>query len=330
MKLNVWWQAVTTMPSLSGAQWQQLDVVARWLIATRASVLIMTITSAAIAGLLAWGDGAFNAGLFTLTLIGLAFAHATNNLINDLTDSAMGIDKGNYYRNQYGVHILEDQLVTRAEFWRYLSFTAAIAIIAGSLLIWQRGGITMSLMAAGAFFVLFYTWPLKYIGLGEPAVLLVWGPLMIGGSYYVITGQWSWPVAWLSVLYALGPTSVLFGKHIDKIDADAAKGVRSLPVILGERLARYCVIVMLSLQYVLALVLILRGDFHWVMAILLLNLPGLWRLIGSYSKSKPAQRPEGFPDNIWPLWFSAYAFDHTRKFSGLFLLGLFVDILLRQ
>lgn len=329
MNFSVWWQAMTTMPSLTGAQWQQLDLVARWLIATRASVLLMTITSAAIGGLLAWGDGAFDASLFALTVIGLAFAHATNNLINDLTDSSMGVDKNNYYRNQYGVHILEDKLVTRAEFWRYLSFTAAIAIIAGSLLIWQRGGITLSLMAAGAFFVLFYTWPLKYIGLGEPAVLLVWGPLMIGGSYYVISGQWSWPVAWLSILYALGPTSVLFGKHIDKIDLDRDKGVRSLPVILGERLARYCVIVMLAAQYLLALALILLGDFHWVMALLFLNLPSLWRLIGSFRHSKPLQRPEEFPENIWPLWFSAYAFDHTRKFSGLFLLGLLGHILLR-
>src|SRR2546430_10339218 len=33
---------------------------------------------------------------------------------------------------------------------------------------------------AGAVFVLFYTYPLKYIGLGEVAVILVWGPLMIG------------------------------------------------------------------------------------------------------------------------------------------------------
>ena len=27
------------------------------------------------------------------------------------------------------------------------------------------------------------------------------------------------------------------GKHIDKLDADAAKGIRTLPVLLGERLA---------------------------------------------------------------------------------------------
>ena len=329
MKLNVWWQAVTTMPSMTITQWQQLDLVARWLIATRASVLLMTLSSAAIGGILAWGDGAFNAGLFALTVIGLGFAHATNNLLNDLTDSHMGIDKDNYYRNQYGVHILEAQLVNRNEFWRYILFTATVALVAGCLLIGLRGGLTLPLMVAGVFFVLFYTWPLKYIGLGEPAVLLVWGPLMIGGSYYVITGQWSWPVAWLGMLYALGPTSVLFGKHIDKMDLDAKKGVRSLPVILGERLARRCVIAMLVLQYVLAVILIVTGDFHWVMAILLLNLPTLWRLIVNYRNSKPTQRPADFPENIWPLWFSAYAFDHTRKFTGLFLLGLLAGLFLR-
>ena len=66
--------------------------------------------------------------------------------------------------------------------------------------------------------MLFYTWPLKYIGLGELAVIIVWGPLMIGGGYYVITGQWSWKVVLASLPYALGPTTVIFGKHIDKHD----------------------------------------------------------------------------------------------------------------
>ena len=62
----------------------------------------------------------------------------------------------------------------------------------------------------GAFFVLFYTFPLKYIGLGEVAVLLVWGPLMVGGAYHVITGRWDWQVALASLPYALGTTTVLF------------------------------------------------------------------------------------------------------------------------
>lgn len=326
MNFSIWWQALTTMPSLSSQQWQQLDIISRWLIATRASVFLMTITSASIGGLLAWRDGLFNGWLFFLTVLGLTFAHATNNLLNDLTDSARGIDKNNYYRNQYGVHVLEDGLLTKNSFWKYVIFTGAVALLAGGLLVWERSGITLSLMAAGAFFVLFYTWPLKYIGLGEPAVLLVWGPLMIGGSYYVISGQWSWPVAYLSMIYALGPTSVLFGKHIDKMDADRAKKVYSLPVILGDSLARKTVLLMLSLQYVLVLLLVATGVLHWVMLVLLINLPALISTFKKFQANKPEQKPDDFPDNIWPLWFSAFAFDHTRKFSGLFLVALILEI----
>ena len=163
MNFSIWWQALTTMPSLSSQQWQQLDIISRWLIATRASVFLMTITSASIGGLLAWRDGLFNGWLFFLTVLGLTFAHATNNLLNDLTDSARGIDKNNYYRNQYGVHVLEDGLLTKNSFWKYVIFTGAVALLAGGLLVWERSGITLSLMAAGAFFVLFYKYGVERV-----------------------------------------------------------------------------------------------------------------------------------------------------------------------
>ena len=234
MELAVWIKALRTMPRIRADQWQKLDLVTRWLVATRASVLMMTFSSAAIGGLLAWRDGHVH-WMLLLVLVGLLFAHACNNLINDFIDSAMGIDKDNYFRNQYGVHVLEAGLVSKRRFGLYILFTALVALAAGAALVWLRGGMTLYLMLAGAFFVLFYTWPLKYIGLGEPAVLLVWGPLMIGGSYYVVSGQWNWSVIAISLCYALGPTVVLFGKHIDKLEADREKGVRSLPVLLGQR-----------------------------------------------------------------------------------------------
>src|SRR5205085_899440 len=60
------------------------------------------------------------------------------------------------------------------------------------------------LLGLGSFFVLFYTWPLKYIALGEIAVFLVWGPLMIGGGYYVLAHSWNWNVVWASLPYVLG------------------------------------------------------------------------------------------------------------------------------
>lgn len=326
--VRMWGRALDRMPRLSLQEWQRLDPVAKWLIACRASVLFMTFTAAALGGLMAWRDGLFQWDIWLATVLGLMFAHATNNLLNDWTDSRRGIDHDNYYRNQYGVHVLEDGLMDEAQFWRYLGCTAAVALALGAWLISERAGLTLELMLAGAFFVLFYTWPLKYYGLGEPAVLLVWGPLMVGGSYYVLTAHWSWEVTWLSLVFALGPTTVLFGKHTDKLDADKAKEVKTLPVIIGERRARTWVLAMLLAQYFVCAGLVFAGSIGWPLLLVLINLPGLRRLFAVYGEPKPPQPPSDYPPDIWPLWFSAHAFAHTRRFTSLFLLGLVVDTLL--
>ncbi len=49
----------------------------------------------------------------------------------------------------------------------------AVALAAGIALVYLRSGLTVPLLGAGVFFVLFYTWPLKYVGLCELALLLV-------------------------------------------------------------------------------------------------------------------------------------------------------------
>ena len=326
--VRMWGRALEQMPKLSHSEWQALDPVAKWLIACRASVLFMTFTAAALGGLMAWRAGAFQWDLWLATVLGLMFAHATNNLLNDYTDSRRGIDRDNYYRNQYGVHVLEDGLMNERQFWRYLGVTAGIALLLGAWLISQRSGLTINLMLAGAFFVLFYTWPLKYYGLGEPAVLLVWGPLMVGGSYYVLAGQWSWDVTWLSLVFTLGPTTVLFGKHTDKLEADRAKGVITLPVMLGERLSRHCVLGMIAAQYLLSAFLVLSGAFSWALLLVIISLRSWPRLRAVFGEPKPTNRPSGYPEEVWPLWFSAHAFRHTRQFTTLFLIGVVLDTLL--
>ncbi len=327
LDVKMWGHALNRMPRLSQGEWQTLDPVAKWLVACRASVLFMTFTAAALGGLLAWRADAFEWGLWLATVTALVFAHAANNLLNDYTDSRRGLDRDNYFRNQYGVHVLEDGLMSERQFWCYLGVTAAIALALGAWLTVQRGGLTLDLMLAGGFFLLFYTWPLKYYGLGEPAVLLVWGPLMVGGTYYVLAGAWSWDVAWLSLVFALGPTTVLFGKHTDKLEADRRKDVHTLPVILGERLARFTTLGMILAQYLLCLVLVLSGRFDWTLLLVMTNLwmlPGLWRV---FRQSRPDSPPAGYPASVWPLWFSAYAFLHTRRFTVLFLTGVVLDIL---
>lgn len=232
MNINfaMWNKALQGVPRITKEEWDGLDLVSRWLIATRAMALVLSFISATIAGLLALQAGEFNLWVWLLLTIGLFMAHGTNNLLNDYTDYSRGVDKGNYFRAQYGPQPLEHGLLTKRQLLTYAAVTGLIAVAAGVLLVWYRGWPTLILMAIGAFFVLFYTYPLKYIGLGEVALMLVWGPLMVGGGYYVFTGVWDWYVVTAGLAYSLGVTAALMGRHIDKLDDDAAcLPVGSLP-----------------------------------------------------------------------------------------------------
>ncbi|HEY8514661.1 MAG TPA: prenyltransferase [Candidatus Binatia bacterium] len=330
MNVAMWGKAVRVIPRVSKDEWDALDVVSRWLIATRSAVLVMTFNSAAIAGLLALRDGAFHLLPWLMVTVGLLFAHATNNLINDFTDHLKGVDKDNYFRSQYGPQPLEHGLMTRGQLLAYIAVTGAIALAAGLYLVSVRGEATLALLAIGAFFVLFYTWPLKYIGMGEVAVILVWGPLMVGGGYYVVTGAVSWDVILASLPCALAATTVLFGKHTDKLEADRAKGIRTMPVLLGERNSRIATIGMIVLQYVLVFYLIAIGYLSWLMLVVLFAGQWAWRAIRAYSHPRPAAPPPELPPGVWPLWYAAFSFQHTRRFGLLFLLGLVLDVVARS
>ena len=327
MNVAMWAKALRVIPKIDKAEWDRLDVISRWLISTRAAVLVMTFVSATIGGIMAFAAGQFNWLYYVLLVIGLVMAHATNNLLNDLTDYSRGVDRDNYYRTQYGPQPLEQGLMSKRELLIYAAVTGGIALAAGAVLVAVRGPLALALLAAGAFFVLFYTWPLKYIGLGEVAVILVWGPLMIGGGYFVITGQWDWNAALAGLPYALGPTTVIFGKHIDKLKEDKAKGVRTLPVIIGETAGRYSILVMMALQYLLVIWLVITGFFTPAMLVVLLALiPSrqVWKML---SQPRPATPPAGYEG--WPMWFVAAVFVHNRGYGMWFLLGLIADALIK-
>jgi 1,4-dihydroxy-2-naphthoate octaprenyltransferase len=329
MSLKIWWKALNVIPRIDKTEWEGLDIIARWLVATRAAVLIMTFISAAMAGLFAARDGKFEIGRWLLLAVGLVFAHAANNLINDYTDHRRGVDRNNYFRTQYGPQPLEQGLMTVRELMVYIAVTGMIAVAAGLPLVLSGGGLALALMAAGAFFVLFYTWPLKYIGLGEVAVMVIWGPLMVGGGYYVITGQWDWNVALASLAYALGPTTVLFGKHIDKLQADQAKGIHTMPVLLGEKTARYAVLGMIGLMYLVVIWLVVSGYFSPVMLVVLLALSALRKVLPVYRLPRPVEKPADYDASIWPLWFSAVSFYHNRIYGILFLAGMIIQIFIK-
>jgi 1,4-dihydroxy-2-naphthoate octaprenyltransferase len=55
--------------------------------------------------------------------------------------------------------------------------------------------------------------------------------------------------------------------------------------------------------------------------------PSLAQLFRVFARAKPDSPPQDYPPEVWPLWFSAHAFSHTRKFTSLFLIGVLLDTL---
>ena len=335
MKVNfsMWQKALNVIPEVSKEEWDQLDVVSRWLISTRAAVLIMTFLSAALAGIFAFENHVFRLLPWLVLTFGLIMAHASNNIFNDFTDFVRGVDKDNYFRTIYGAQPIASGLMTKRQHLTYFAFTALLALLAGIYLVVINGGdpTIWVLLGLGIFFVLFYTWPLKYIALGEVSVLVVWGPLMIGGGYYVLARHWDWNVVMASIPYVLGVTTVIFGKHIDKYKIDIEKGIHTLPVLIGEKAARFTVLGMMILPYILTGYLIAIRFFTPVMLIVVLAIPALRQVFPSFLKPRPETRPENFPDGQggWPLYFAPMAFGNNRSFGIYFMLGLILDVALR-
>jgi 1,4-dihydroxy-2-naphthoate octaprenyltransferase len=323
---RLWAQALYTIPRVDLTQ---VDPITRWLILSRASVVVMTATSAVIGGLLALRDGVFDAPLLILTALGLVLAHAGSNLVNDFWDFHHGADTADSPRVTYGPHPMTHEAAERRSFVAVTLAILAAAAGIGIYLTVVTGPALLAFALTGAFVLLLYSGgplPLKYLGLGEIAVFIIWGPLMVGGTYYVMAKSLPGWVVLASVPYALGVTTVLLGKHLDKLPFDTAHGIRTLPVVLGEAKAR-------RLTQLLTL-----GMYASVIALVIWQtMPGLLLVVGAlplllwvmrfYRSPRPEQPPDDERGRGWPLWFVAVSFVHNRRFGILFVAGIALQLI---
>jgi 1,4-dihydroxy-2-naphthoate octaprenyltransferase len=335
INFSMWKTAIWTLVKMdSKDEWDGLDVVSKWLIATRSGVTLVTVYTCVIAGLLALRDHYFSFFPWLILTLGLFIAHGANNLLNDYTDFSRGVDKDNYFRTQYGVHPLVQGFWTKPQQLRWFLVSGVIAFLAGvfALFYTHFSPLVIGFFAFGAVILLLYTYPLKYLGLGELFIFLIWGPIMVAGVYIVLAlakGDLHniWNVVLAGVPFGLSVVSINVGKHIDKMKEDAKKGVGTLPVRIGETAARYVNIGVLLLIYLVILYLIfIPRYFTPLMLLPFFAIPRLVTAIKILSKPRPESAPPGFP--IWPTYFSAFNFNHNRMFGGLFILALIGDTLL--
>jgi 1,4-dihydroxy-2-naphthoate octaprenyltransferase len=206
-------------------------------------------------------------------------------------------------------------------------FVNVLDVVILGILFVARGWPVVAFALAGFLVSVAYTAPplrLKKHGLGEPSVLLVWGPLMVGGTYYAAVGHVGWDIVGASIPYSLLCTAVLMGKHLDKAAWDAPTNTRTLPVMLGDARGRAATKVLMGAFYPLVLLLVIVGWVPWPALLSFLALPQLAKVWPQFDRPAPAQPPPKWP--IWPLWFAPLAFVHTRRAGALFVLGLAIGV----
>jgi len=302
-----------------------MDAVSRWLLITRASVFTMTITSAAIGGLLAAIDRDFSPAPFLLALAGLVLAHAADNMTNDLVDYEQGVDSPDYARAQYAPHPIMSGLVSKRGLLLAILLVDGLAGAIAIALTYLRGWPVLLFAGLGfAISVGYVTKPiaLKHRGLGELGIFTVWGPLMVGGTYFVTAGHVDPTVFLASIPYGLLVASVIIGKHLDKEEQDRSKGINTLVVLLGRERSVLLNQALMVGFFASVVVLVALGALPVWTLVVLLALPRLRRVLGVYAQPKPSEAPAGYP--IWPLWFVAWAFSLNRPAGYLFILGLLV------
>jgi 1,4-dihydroxy-2-naphthoate octaprenyltransferase len=325
--LDSWRQIIATGNLPEG---RTVDGVSRWLLITRACVFSMTLTSGLIGGLLAASTApAVDWGCFTLALVGLVVAHAANNMINDYFDTTGGVDTAEYTRALYAPHPILSGLISKRGLVAAIAACNVVDLTILLTLVAVRGWGIAAFALAGLFISVFYVAPplkLKHHGLGEPGVFLVWGPLMIGGTYYAAAGVIPAWVLVASIPYAITVTTVLIGKHVDKFEQDRARGIHTLPVILGRQASLRLNQVLMAGFYAVVLGLVVSGSLGVGVLIVAGALPRLLQVLRAYSQPKPAAPPAGY--RLWPLWFVSLAFYHNKLAGGLFVLGLALNAML--
>jgi len=329
--INRWLRVLRTCNLPEGLKMHEADFISKWLVISRACVLSMTLISGLIGGLLALAQDPVNWWLWIVAVIGIVLAHASNNMINDYLDYGSGADTiDDYPRGTYSPHPIQSGWVTRTRLMTAILLVNLIDLVIAVYLAIVVGWEILIFAVLGLLISVFYMAEpvnLKRRGLGELGVFLVWGPLMIGGVYFTVSRAFpAWIVA-AAVPYGITVTTVLMGKHIDKIGPDTEHEVKTLPVRLGEMKALFLNQTLFVSFLVIVALLVLTGTLGpWVL-LTLLAIPKLVRETWPrYSEPKPAEPPENFP--IWPLWYTPWAFRYNRTAGGLFVLGLVLNLII--
>jgi 1,4-dihydroxy-2-naphthoate octaprenyltransferase len=267
-----------------------MNIYRNWVMASRPWSFSMTAISVSVGSALAAIDGIFSWIFYLLALIAGVFMHAATNLINDYYDVKSGVDFKGVSTGIYRPHPLLEGKLTPRQVLIEACVLYSVATIIGLYLTADRGWPLIGIGLIGVFASITYTAPpfkYKYIALGELSVFLMWGPLMVMGSYFIQRQAFSMNALLISIPFGILVALVLLANNIRDISHDRSKGIRTLPIIIGERngLRLYSILVIMA--YAGMIGMSIAGPLYSWSLIVVLSFPLALKLIHQMMQKIP-------------------------------------------
>jgi 1,4-dihydroxy-2-naphthoate octaprenyltransferase len=247
---------------------------------TRLPFLTATIIPVVLGILIAASHGAFDVVSAALTVIGASFVQLGLNVANDVFDTVQGADDANVTPTKFsgGSRVIQYGLVSLRQMAGLATVFYVIAGVIGLVLLATRGSTALLVIGLVGFVVsLGYTAPpLKFVyrGLGEIAVALGFGPMMLLGAYVVQTrGTLAWEPFVASIPVALLVALILYVNEIPDRRGDARVGKRTLPVRFSSRAVIGGYNVAAAAAYVALVVGVVAGILPVPTLLMLLTIP---------------------------------------------------------
>ena len=191
-----------------------------------------------------------------LVLIGAVCTHISVNSFNEYADFKSGLDARTQrtpFSGGSGTLPAKPEMAIPALVTALSSL--GIAILVGLYFTWQHGLALLPLGVLGILVILTYTpWLTRIPLLCLVAPGMGFGPLMVMGTHFALTGQYSWTAFLASLVPFFLVSNLLLLNQFPDVEADRTIGRRHFPILIGRRLSSYIFSAFLVLTYVVILV----------------------------------------------------------------------------
>ena len=238
-----------------------------WIAAVRPKTLWAAVAPVVVGTAMAIEAGTWHLPSALLALLCAVLIQIGVNFHNDYADYLKGSDT----QDRTGpLRVTQAGLVAPATMRRATALVLATAALCGGYLMWRGGWPIILIGAASLACAMWYTggrYSLAYLGLGDLFVLVFFGPVAVGGTYYVQTLTINAAV----VIAGFGPgllaAAILLVNNIRDVEEDRRSNKKTLVVRLGRKMGVRMYQACIAAALLLPLVLIaLTGGHVFIIA----------------------------------------------------------------